>query len=67
MELLAIVAIVVVGMGAIIAGICGAAIFAAYWAINIPLIGLVLGGPIGFLFGLGLVVVIAVVGDAVKK
>jgi len=67
MELLAIAVIVIVGIGAIVAGICGAAVFATYWAINIPLVGLVVGGPIGFLLGLGLVVIIAVIGDAVKK
>ena len=67
MELLAVVVIILVGIGAIVAGIAGVAVFASYWAINIPLVGLIVGGPIGFFLGIGLVVIILVVGDAVKK
>jgi hypothetical protein len=67
MELLVGVIIVITVIGAIVASIFSIAIFAAIWWIVIPIIcGMVLG-PIGFLFGLGLVVIIGLIIAVIKR
>ena len=67
MEFLALAIIVIVAIGAIVASIFSIAIFAALWWIVIPVVCAMIGGPIGFLFGLGLVVIIGVIIVAIKS
>ena len=54
-------------IGAILVGLVGIVAFIGYWWAIIPIIGAFAGGFIGFLFGLGLVVIIWFVVSAFKK
>ena len=58
MEPIAWIFIIIVGIGAIIAGVAAIGLLIVGWWWIIPLIGVLAGGFIGFLFGLGLVVII---------
>lgn len=67
MEIVVGIIIVVTVIGAIVAGIFGVAVFAVLWWIIIPIICGMVGGPIGFCFGLGLVAIIGLIIAAVKS
>ncbi len=67
MEPLVWVIVIIAGIGALVAGIAGVAVFAAFWWIAIPLVCAMIGGPIGFCFGLGLVVIIGIIIAAIKS
>ena len=58
--------IIIIGIGAIIAGVAAIGLLIVGWWWIIPIIGFLAGGFIGFLFGLGLVAIIGVIVLAVK-
>ena len=67
METLAVGFIIIVAIGAIVLGIAGIAVLIAGWWFIIPIIGACVGGWIGFLFGIGLVVIIGAIIGAIKS
>jgi hypothetical protein len=67
MEPIVWVFIIIIGIGAIVLGIVGLAALIWGWWFLIPLIGACVGGFIGFLFGLGLVVIIGFFVLVLKK
>ena len=67
MEPIMWVVIIIIGIGAIVVGVVGLAALIWGWWFLIPLICMAIGGWIGFLFGLGLVVIIGVIVLAFKK
>ncbi len=52
--------LIVMAIGAIAVGIFGFALVALYWWIAIPIIFTCFGGGFGFIFGVGLVVIIGI-------
>lgn len=67
MEPIAWIFIIVVALGAIVAGIFGLGVLILCWWWMIPLIGALAGGWIGFFFAVGLVVIIAGIKAAFSK
>ena len=67
MEPIVWVFLIPVIIGAIAVGLLGIAALIGYWWLIIPIIGAYAGGWIGFLFALGLVVIIGVVVLAFKS
>lgn len=66
-ELIGIGLIGIVAIGAIVVGIPLLAVMAVFWWITIPIVCAIFGGWIGFLFGVGLDVVIAIVYFSFKE
>ena len=67
MEPIVWLVVIVIAIGAIVAGAVGiAALFVGWWFL-IPIISACLGGVFGFLFGLGLVVIIGIIILACRK
>lgn len=58
MEIVVVLFLVVCGIGALIVGSLGLVAFISWWWIAIPLVCSLIGGWIGFFFGVGLDVVI---------
>jgi len=67
MELIGGLILVVMAIGAIVVGICGLAAIACYWWLAIPLLFAWVGGGFGFIFGIGLVVIIGLIVIAVNR
>ena len=67
MEPLVWVIIIIAGIGALVVGIAGVAVFGVFWYVAIPLVCMLIGGPIGLFFGVGLVVIIGIIIAAVKN
>ncbi len=61
MEPLVMVILIIAGLGAIVVGIAGLAVGAVFWYVAIPLVCMMIGGPIGLCFGIGLVVIIGLI------
>ncbi len=57
----------IIGIGVIVAGIFGLAILIAGWWFLIPIICALIGGWIGFFFGVGVVVIIGVIVSAIDN
>ncbi len=66
MELFVGLIIVVMVIGAIVIGIFGLTAIAFYWWIAIPLLCAWVGGGFGFVFGVGLVVIIGLIYISIK-
>ncbi len=66
MEPVVWVFVIIAGIGALVVGAVGLAALWWGWWFLIPIVGACVGGWIGFLFGVGLVVVIGVVVLGVK-
>lgn len=67
MEALMIIFVIILGIGAIIFGLAILGVTIAYWWIVIPIIGIAVGGWIGFLFCLGLVAIIGMFVASMSK
>lgn len=67
MEPVAWIFIIIVGIGAIVAAVFGLAALIMGWWFLIPIICVLIGGWIGFFFGIGLDVIIWVIICACKK
>ena len=67
MEPIVWIVVIIVGIGALVAGVAAIGIVIIGWWWIIPLIGALAGGVFGFLFGLGLVIIIGVIVLAIKK
>ena len=61
MEPLVMVILIIAGLGAIVVGIAGLAVGAVFWYVASPLVCMMIGGPIGLCFGIGLVVIIGLI------
>ena len=59
--------VIIIGIGALVAGAAAIGIVIVGWWWIIPLIGALAGGVFGFLFALGLVVIIGIIILAIKK
>lgn len=66
MDALTTIVVIIVGIGAIVVTLVGLAALIWGWWFLIPIIGAWVGGVFGFLFGLGLVVIIWVITLAFK-
>ena len=66
MEPIVWVIVIIMGIGALVAGAAAIGILIAGWWWIIPLIGALAGGIFGFLFALGLVVIIGLIVLGIK-
>ena len=67
MEPIVWIVVIVVGIGAIVAAAAGICLLIVGWWWLIPLVGAIAGGFFGFLFGLGLVVIIGIIVAVVRR
>ena len=59
--------IIIIGIGALIIGGLGIVALISWWWILIPIICALIGGWIGFFFGVGLVVIIGLIISAITS
>jgi hypothetical protein len=67
MDLLAVGIILVIGIGVAVVAIPGLVVGAMFWWLAIPVVGGIIGGAMGFFFGVGLVVILFVISAGIKE